>query len=40
MLELFPACFSCSYNFHLSHSLSRSDGKNTVEIPEAMIAGD
>ena len=40
MLELFPACFSCSNNFDVSHSSLGSDGKTFVEIPEATIAGD
>ena len=38
--EFFPACFSCNNNFNLLQSSSRSDDKNIVEIPEAMIAGD
>ena len=36
MLEIFPACFSCSDNFLLSQSSSGSDDKNFVfETPEA-----
>ena len=35
---MFPAGFSYSNNFHLSHNSSRSHGKKTVfEIPEAKI---
>ena len=30
MLELLPACFSCSKYFILSHSLLGSDDKNLV----------
>ena len=39
ILEIFPACFSCSNNFNLSQSSLGSHDKNFVEIPEAMIAG-
>ena len=36
LLELFPACFSCNYNFNLLQSSSRSDDKSFVfETPEA-----
>ena len=38
IMELFPACFSCINNIHIS-SL-RFSGKTFVEIPEATIAGD
>ena len=38
--EIFPACFSCNYNFNQSHSSLGFPGKNFVEIPETMIAGD
>ena len=38
ILELFPACFSCSNNFNRSHNSLGSYGKNIVfEIPEAEI---
>ena len=40
MLELSLAYFSCSNRFNLLQSSLGSDDKNTVEIPEAMIAGD
>ena len=40
MSELFPACFSCSKNFNLSQSCLGFSGKNTVEIPESILAGD
>ena len=38
ILELMPACSSCSNNVYLLHNLSGSDGKNNVfEIPEAEL---
>ena len=40
ILELSPACFSCSNNFILSQSSLDQMIKNIVEIPEARIAGD
>ena len=40
MLELFPPCFSCSKNFIRSQSSSGFSGEKTVEILEAVIAGD
>ena len=40
MSESFPACFFCCINFNLSHNSLGLDGKITVEIPEALIAGD
>ena len=40
-LELFPAGFSCTDNFNLSQSSSRSNGTIFVfEIPVAMIKGE
>ena len=41
LLEVLPACISCSSNFNLSQSSSGSDYENIIsEKPEAMIAGD
>ena len=40
MSEFFHACFYCNNSFNLSHFSLASDGKNFVENPEAMIAGD
>ena len=40
ILDLVPVYFSCSNNFNLSRSSIGSDGKNIVEIPGVMIAGD
>ena len=38
ILELLPACFSCSINFNLSHNSLGSDDENIVfEKPEAII---
>ena len=38
MSEVYPACFSCSNNFNLSHSSLGSDGKNIIfQFPEAEI---
>ena len=38
--EFFPARFSFNTNFSLSQNSSGFSDKNSVEIPEAMIAGD
>ena len=38
--EFFLARFSCSNNFNLFHNSFGFSGKNIVEIPEAVIAGD
>ena len=40
MLELFPACFPCSYNFILSCNSPGSDNENTVENQETMTTGE
>ena len=40
MLELFPACHSCSKHFTLSRISLGVFGKKVVEIPETMLAGD
>ena len=37
--KLLPAFF-CSNNFNLLHNSSESDGKNIVQLPDALIAGD
>ena len=39
-IEKSPVRFCCSNNFSLSHSSIGFSGKNIVETPEAMIAGD
>ena len=40
MLEILPACFSCSNSFNLFHNSSRLSGKTIVVTPEAILAGD
>ena len=41
ILEIFPACFSCSNIFLLSHISLGWDGKKLIfEIPETVIAGE
>ena len=40
MLELTPACLSCSTNYNQPHSSLGFSGKSINEILEAMIAGD
>ena len=40
MLEQISACFYCNSTFNISQSSLRFFGKNVVEIPEVIIAGD
>ena len=40
IIELFPACISCSINFYLLRNSSLFSDKNIVVTPKAKIAGD